>query len=388
MKCINCNEKIDFEDNFCPKCGELTAKGYSYYKNIYNREMINKGDVVKQNNRFFALTSLLSLGIIIFVLMIIIRGNNLFKPIAYMEKQITSYIYGFNTSLIKTDNKYSQKIINNYEEAISFIKKDFSNQYYRCNSNLELSKLETELESDYEIPSVMFCDISIEEAKKIKDVIEKIYSLFPSIKGSLTNFTITNATTKDEYIAKFQPMYQFVNINEDIKEFNKVNKTQILINSYYFLNENILSKEISKVIDKNWYVKDATWESLIAHELGHYLSFSLYLKENNLKNITLVTKDNVSKINEVLEEYQKGDLAKSVINEALDNYNIKYQTNLDIDSFALQISGYAGSKDKNNNLIYDEIIAEATHDYYLHLGKSNPCSLEILRVIKNRLVGV
>ena len=35
--------------------------------------------------------------------------------------------------------------------------------------------------------------------------------------------------TNSEYIARFQPMYQFVNINEDINNYNKVNKTQIFI---------------------------------------------------------------------------------------------------------------------------------------------------------------
>lgn len=61
-----------------------------------------------------------------------------------------------------------------------------------------------------------------------------MYNLFPNISGALTNISITNASTNKEYIARFQPMFQFVNTNEDITKYNKVNKTQILLNSYYF----------------------------------------------------------------------------------------------------------------------------------------------------------
>ena len=66
-----------------------------------------------------------------------------------------------------------------------------------------------------------------------------MYNLFPNISGALTNISITNASTNKEYIARFQPMFQFVNANEDITKYNKVNKTQILLNSYYFLNEEV-----------------------------------------------------------------------------------------------------------------------------------------------------
>ena len=142
-----------------------------------------------------------------------------------------------------------------------------------------------ELEEKYSIVSVDFCDISYDEAIKIKNVIEKSYSLFSNIEGGLTNITIANANTKSDYIAYFQPMYQFVNSNEDINQYSKVNKTQILLNSYYFLNDKILENNIDDVVGQGWYVNDATWESTIAHEIGHYITFKLFLKENNLDNI-------------------------------------------------------------------------------------------------------
>ena len=242
-----------------------------------------------------------------------------------------------------------------------------------------------DLEQNYTIPSVEFCDISLDEAQKIQNVIKKTYELFPNINGALTNITITNASVNSEYIARFQPMYQFVNINENIHKYNKVNKTQILLNSYYFLNENMLNRPLEDVVGKNWYVNDATWESTIAHELGHYISFVIFLKEHNLKNITYVNSNNYNFINSIMEEFDKGEFSKNIVNEAMLNYNKKNNTNLDLLSFAATISDYAGTKDDDGNLIADETIAEAIHDYYLHGFSMKSSSYEIITIIKRKL---
>ena len=245
--------------------------------------------------------------------------------------------------------------------------------------------LEYSLEETYDIAKVNFCDMSYNESLKIAKVLEKMYELFPNISGALTNITITNAPTKEEYIAYFQPMFQFINPSENIDSYNKVNKTQILLNSYYFLNEKIISQNIENVIGFNWYVKDATWESTIAHELGHYISFKTILMENNLDNITYVTPENEEKITQLLQEFDSQTYSLNIVSIALNNYNKQYNTSLNIDNFTKLISNYAGAKDKDGNLIADETIAEAIHDYYLHGLGSSKASLEIVNIIKEKL---
>lgn len=386
MKCLKCNiEDIDRDDNFCYNCGHWTARGYNILKDDNSKTLINYDRINKRNFKIGLLTLILFMGIVVFIIMYSIQGKALFLPFKYLKKQVDKAFYGYNTSIIKTDNKYQNMTISNYDEALAIIKKDFQIQEYVCNQNLELSKIEYELENSYAIPKVSFCDIDINEAKKIKEVIVTMYELFPNISGSLTNITITNAPTKAEYIARFQPMYQFVNINEDINNYNKVNKTQILLNSYYFLNSETLSKPISAVVKNNWYVSDATWESTIAHELGHYISFVLFLKEYNLSNITLVTKGNYKQINDLLPIFTNNEFSLKIISTALNNYNQKYNTNLNIIEFARSISAYAGNVDQNNNLIADEVIAEAVHDYYLHRSNMQKTSLEIIAILKARL---
>ena len=388
MKCLNeqCNvTDIESDDNFCYKCGHWTAKGYGFLKNNDGNRIINNGEVAKQNNRFSFLIGIVSIGILIFFASFLIKGNDVYRSIFFIKRQIDSYVYGYNTAMIKTDNIYNGKNIESLEEAQSFIESDLSNQSWKCSNNLETFRFEADLETKYDIASVDFCDISYEEGEKIVNVIEKMYTLFPNIKGSLTNISITNATTNSEYIAYFQPMFQFVNPNMDINNYNKVNKTQILLNSYYFLNEDIMSNSVSSVVGDNWYVKDVTWESTIAHELGHYITFKAYLKENGLENIIFVTKDNEQIINNALERYDSGDFQNNILNTALNNFNSKYMTNLNIETFVKMISEYAGAKDQFGKLIADEAIAEAIHDYYLHGNNANIISMEIVNVIKAKL---
>ena len=388
MKCLNeqCNvTDIESDDNFCYKCGHWTAKGYGFLKNNDGNRIINNGEVAKQSKRFSFLIGIVSIGILIFFASFLIKGNDVYRSIFFIKRQIDSYIYGYNTAMIKTDNIYNGKNIESLEEAKSFIESDLSNQSWKCSNNLETFRFEADLETKYDIASVDFCDISYEEGEKIVNVIEKMYTLFPNIKSSLTNISITNATTNSEYIAYFQPMFQFVNPNMDINNYNKVNKTQILLNSYYFLNEDIMSNSVSSVVGDNWYVKDVTWESTIAHELGHYITFKAYLKENGLENITFVTKNNEQIINNVLERYDSGYFQNNILNTALNNFNSNYMTNLNIETFVKMISEYAGAKDQFGKLIADEAIAEAIHDYYLHGNNANIISMEIVNVIKAKL---
>ncbi len=384
-KCLECQCRVEKIDNFCYSCGNLTAHGYKNINNQKNINNIESGTITKKNNQLKLLISLLSISIIVFAFFILTRGTSIIRPIAYIKKQINSYTNGYNSTILNTNNVYNNIIISNYNDAINYIKKDFESQDYLCSNNIDVKRLEYNLEENYNIAKVNFCDMNYDESLKITEVIEKIYKLFPNISGALTNLTITNAPTKEEYIAYFQPMFQFINPNENINEYNKVNKTQIYLNSYYFLNSDIVSKDIKTAIGSNWYVNDATWESTIAHELGHYISFKTFLNENNIENITYVTPNNEEKITKLLIEFDSGKYSTGVVTTALNNYNIKNNASLDIDNFTKLISSYAGTKDKKGNLIADETIAEAIHDYFLHDSNCSKASLEIINIIKTKL---
>ncbi len=375
MKCSICNNILENNDNYCPKCGNVTTVGYMYLKDNH----IKDGYSNKNINRFKGILTFFSLTIIIFLVLTIVKGNGLFSPIFYLEKEINKYIYGYNTSLIKTDNTYYNVEINNVDDAYKMVKKDFDRQELKCYKNNEVVKIEENLEYNYDIISVNFCDITTKEVNKINEVIKRIYDLFPNIKGYLTNITITNAKEKEEYVAYFEPRYEFVNSNSTL---NKVNKTQILLNSYYYLNEEILNSEFSATMG-NYYVNNASFESLIAHEFGHYITFVSYLKQNGIKNIMLVNRDNEDLLNKTILEYDSGNYQEDIVRTAYNNYITKYNV-IEFSEFVGNISKYALIKE-NNTIQYNETIAEAVHDYYLNALNASKSSLEIVSVLKSRL---
>ena len=377
--CLKCGFEIESDDNFCPKCGHWTSKGYFFLKD--NNENIINGKMVEQQNRMAYLFCLMFFLAILIVFICLYRGKEILSPFIYIKREITNYQYGYNTTILKTNNQYFNESIIDKNAAIAKITNDFEEQNWKCKNNIEIGKIEKYLQENNNITNVSFCDLNIEEAQKISTIIDDIYKLFPNIKGYLTNISITNDKNKNSYVASFQPIYQFVNSSNNINEYNKVNKTQILLNSYYFLNEDILAGTVKE----NWYVKDANFESLIAHELGHYINFVTLLKTKNIDNIILVTKENENDINNIIEIVNNQSYSKQLVNEALDNYNKKNNTSLNIDEFTLLISNYANQKNGKNEYIYDEVIAESVHDYYLHKTLSSKASLEIIDILKLRL---
>ena len=115
------------------------------------------------------------------------------------------------------------------------------------------------------------------------------------------------------------------------------------------------------------------------------LTTKLLLKENNIDNIILVTKDNENQINNIINDFDSGNFALSIINNALNNYNDKYNKNISLEDFASSISNYAGHKDENNQILYNETIAEAIHDYYLNGNSCSQASYEIIKIITSKL---
>ena len=376
MKCIKCNSEIESDDNFCYNCGNWTPKGYSYLKE--NKDKILNGNVMKTENKLPTLFVLISLLICITVIISVVRGQKILKPIVYLKKQIMNNQYGYTTSIIKTDNNYYNQPIPNIESANEIIENDLSSQSWQCIDNIDNYKIEESLKNKYKIKSISFCDMETEEVRKIEEVFNRFFLIFPSSIGYLDTLTITNDKDKNKFIAYFQPIHQFVNRNEDINNYNKVNKTQILLNSYYFLNK-------KEKIKENFYVKDATLESLIAHELGHYITFVALLKEKNITSITLTTKENEKELEEIISIINNNSFSNDILEKATNKYNTKYNSNLTTLHLAETISKYASTKNINGELIKDETIAEAVHDYYLHNDNANNYSKEIIYILKEKL---
>lgn len=312
MECKKCKSKIEEDYNVCPKCGEVTHKGFFFFKN--NPEIIN-GAALKQHSNLGLLFSVAIIIFIAFFIMISIKGKSIYRPVIFIEEQIIKYQRGYNVTLIKTDNQINTNY-NNKSEALNSILNDGTKDNWKCSYNRNKNLLIKEYESKYNITNINLCDVSYSESKKILKVIDDYYVLFPNSPKILTNISITNSKENDDYIASFKPIYLYSNGTK-----SKVYKTEVLLNSYFFLNQNLIKKNMTNYIKTNYYVNGATWETIIMHELGHYASFVSMLNLNNIDSLVYVNSQNISDYNKIKNYLNTGEYSFSIINESYKQIN-------------------------------------------------------------------
>ncbi len=371
-RCTKCNRLLGDNDNFCYYCGHWTSHGYKYFKDKSNTKVL-MGSALKQSNRINFLIILFLCSIVIFLICINIRGLNLFKPFAYLKKEIISYKYGYNISLLKSDNIYNNRKITSDYDAVNSIIYDSDSEAWLCSYDKKVIDIEKRLEKEYGILSVSFCDISYEEAQEIENIISGTMNLFPNSYGYLTNITLSNSKEMGDYVAYFQPLYRFINGSSDSNKYNKVNKTQILLNSYYFLNTDKTRSIIDEKYNSGYYVKGGSMESLVAHEIGHYISFVTLLRSKGIENVRFEEKNRLDEIDSLVNS---GEYSKEIVEEALSGASM--------DKECKKISQYA-CQSVNGNYIYDEMIAEAVHDFYVNRTNATDISKKIVDILRSRL---
>ena len=162
-------------------------------------------------------------------------------------------------------------------------------------------------------------------------------------------------------------------------------KTQILLNTSYFLNQERLQASVDDGSKSGHFPPNATIYSPVAHEMGHYLSFLAMSKYHQSKSILLVDNNNVNSFYEVVEDFNSGDFSLQMIKKAYDNYVKDTNTKLTLDEWRGTISQYALAKDNSGAYIYDETIAESFHDVYLNGDNAKDASKYIYTVLKSEL---
>lgn len=384
---INSNENFEsrFSD-FVQISDEETNSNSDYNNtNINNNVYINKlnsnvqeldDETVKANRWYFALMLVIC---ICFAIMLIsflkYLGFEIYVPAIGISSNGNNIRAEYKTK-IDSDYQYKDITIKDLNDAKNIIKDNSTNQKFFCN-NPKVRKIETNIENKYEILGVNFCEIDYEFASELERVLDNIYKEFPNIRGYLTNITITN--TDESYIASFSPAKLFAT-SSGVTGYPNIYKMEIFLNAQYFLDPNFSEIIVQKSYE-NWFPRNATKDSILAHEMGHYLSFLALFNNSNGKEIDsmlLVTYDNFSKYKSIIDNSNDCIFSQQMVNEAYENYKSKYHTDISIDDFRMKISMYAMEN-------YDETIAEAFHDYYVNRSNANSASKEIINVLKKYL---
>ena len=399
MYCPKCGNLLKAKAKFCNKCGcqiyISDEKNLNQGKSDPNQIQYtnNQKNQSQDNKKMIFIGVGLGLGMLIISFLIVlvignIKGKYYFNVTPNQQDNETNQTTktvtnkGKYTTKIIYDHTYSGVKIKNDKDALALIEKDSVTQKDNCPTDIK--KVEDEIIKNYGITAVNLCEMDIDFAKELGNVFKKIYTEYPSVRGYITNLTLVNVSINDNYIAAFMPVFNFAT-SDASSTYPWVIKTQVLLNTAYFLNKDRLQASVTDGSNSGHFPDNSTIYSPVAHELGHYLSFLAMMKHYQLNSILLVDSNNINTFYQLYEDFGKGNYSLTIINEAFENYKKDTNATISLDEWRGNISNYALAKNNSGEYIYDETIAESFHDVYLNGDNAADASKYIVSVLKQKL---
>lgn len=381
MICRRCGKEVFTEDvSFCPYCGYFLRDSQVYEQNVLPKEQKNSHIIIYFMVIILSVVALfLTYALSKEYFFIDEQNNNDVLNEKYETKNNVVAEPGVTT--IVYNNKYYNQSLKSLNDVYSLIEKDSLKQKTSCAT--AIVNIEKEIISNYGVKAVNLCEMSVSFAYEIRDLIGFIYNNYPNVRYYLTNITLANVTEESSYIAAFMPIFVFAT-SPTINNYPMGVKTQIVLNSSYFLNESKFNNTVKYGSNTHFYPKNATKTSTVAHELGHYLSYVALMKYYNVSNLTYVKASDSNILYKVYDDFNEGNFSYLLIQKAYNKYLEQYGY-IDFDSFRGSISNYAITKDSNGKYIYDETIAEAFHDYYLNGRNAAIASILIVEALESYL---
>ncbi len=399
MFCPKCGNLLEAKAKFCNRCGcqiyISDEKNINQSKSDLNQIQYtnNQKNQSQDNKKMIFIGVGLGLGMLIILFLIVLvignlKGKYYFNVTPNQQDNETNQTTktvtnkGKYTTKIIYDNTYSGVKIKNDKDALALIEKDSVTQKDNCPADIK--KVEDEIIKNYGITAVNLCEMDIDFAKELGNVFKKIYTEYPSVRGYITNLTLVNVSINDNYIAAFMPVFNFAT-SDASSTYPWVIKTQVLLNTAYFLNKDRLQASVTDGSNSGHFPDNSTIYSPVAHELGHYLSFLAMMKHYQLNSILLVDSNNINTFYQLYEDFGKGNYSLTIINEAFENYKKDTNATISLDEWRGNISNYALAKNNSGEYIYDETIAESFHDVYLNGDNAADASKYIVYVLKQKL---
>ena len=320
MFCNICGSHVDDGQEFCHICGnylkvnderKITSNSGNNVNNINNFNNVNNNNNYntyngyrrkRNNNTVIILTTILIciviVGTVICLIMYKSKNNyyfantnnnaneNLEQGTTTQSSNNTTTRGKYDTAII-TDNVYYGLSINSDEDAYNLIKLDSVNQK-KDDYPKDIIKIENNIIENYSITAVNLKEMDVDFAKEIENVVKTIYNEYPSARKYLTNLTLTNVDmSQGNLLAFFMPVFE-AGFSDTPTGAPCVIKTQIELNSKFFLNSQRMDASVKASSKSGHFPKNATRYSPVAHEFGHYLSFIALLNHHSTDHIVVI----------------------------------------------------------------------------------------------------
>ena len=407
MNCPNCNQEVQNDVSFCPFCGKYLKDHPDYNlnpvikENDYNpqpKPVLIKKSNKKNSNTLISLIFIFIWGLSIYFIVNNITDNYYFE--GETEITVTEPNGGGNTTVDPEPEPQPQpitpqnpnvvgvtKIVYNHKynnlsnlkselDVRNLIVNDSTNQKGDCPQDVK--KIENEIINRYNITAVNLCELDLDFAIELENVVDYIYNNYPTARGYLTNITLANIDDSSSFMAAFMPLYTFATSNTSSR-YPIGTKSMIILNAKYFLNTPKISNSVEYGSSSGYFPKNATRSSTVAHEFGHYLSYVAMLNHYGQGGFTYTTATRSTPLVNVNNDFIDGNFSYRIINEGYEAYIKDTGKNISFDDFRASISKYAIAKDGTGAYIYDETVAEAFHDVYLNHEDCAPASRYIFK---------
>ena len=286
------------------------------------------------------------------------------------------------TSVVYDNQYFKMFTLYGDQDLNAVIRADSLKQKGNCPA--AITNIENQMIENYGLIAVNLCEMDIEFANELKNVVEYVYKNYPTARNYLTNITLANVEKNGTFIAAFMPIFTFVT-SDTASGYPVGSKSQIILNAKYFLNVPRIENSASYGAQTGYFPPNATRSSTVAHEFGHYLSYVALLNYYGTDKLNYVTTAQASTLYKVYDDFNSGNFSRMLLEEAYDEYVKVYGKDMNFVQFRESISKYAVSKDSTGSYIYDETIAEAFHDCYLNGSKAKPASRMIMKVLDTKL---
>ncbi len=249
-----------------------------------------------------------------------------------------------------------------------------------CEDN-GIRDIEKYLEKTYGMEAVNLRDMDEDTAGSVKDACDYMYGTYPILNGYLTNITLQDDVSEsDAAIALFETNTYIINPSS-MRLYPIVIKKQILLRAKSFENPRRLENTVNINVRDGFWTEGTDVTAVLVHELGHALISCILSHKYGLDNTVFVDENNADAYSsynmEQLSDHQ--DFVKSICENAYAKYKEETGESDSYEDFCGQISGYAKGIQDDGGISYEETVAEAISNVYVHGGD---CALPAALIVE------